>query len=200
MNNDVMPTFEAQGAKIATVLSDNGREFCGRPNQHHFRVEGRRTWFETIGQVYWTANARDAEMHLTQQTAGNGVVTTQSYSAQTGHLIGVQAGPSNTVANLSFNYDVLGNLTSRSDATQNVSETFLYDNLNRLTKSTVALTPTPLVKDFSYNPIGNLLAKTDVGNYLYPAAGTALPHAVSGISGGTISTTFTVPCALCRQR
>ncbi len=34
MNDDVMPTFEAQGAKIKTVLFDNGREFCGRPDQH----------------------------------------------------------------------------------------------------------------------------------------------------------------------
>lgn len=88
MNNDVLPTFETHGVKIETVLSDNGREFCGRPDQHpyelflqlediahrttrvrrpqsngilerfhrtlldeHFRVEGRRTWFETIEEM-----------------------------------------------------------------------------------------------------------------------------------------------------
>ena len=88
MNSDVIPTFEAKGAKIDVVLSDNGREFCGRPDQHpyelflqlediehrttrvkrpqsngiverlhrtlldeHFRVEGRKTWFETIGEM-----------------------------------------------------------------------------------------------------------------------------------------------------
>lgn len=88
MNNDVLPTFEAHGAKIETVLSDNGREFCGRPDKHpyelflqleeiehrttrvkrpqsngiverfhrtlldeHFRVEGRRTWFETVEEM-----------------------------------------------------------------------------------------------------------------------------------------------------
>jgi|GEM_PF-1133667 len=34
MNNDALPTYEAHGAKIETVLSDNGREFCGRPDQH----------------------------------------------------------------------------------------------------------------------------------------------------------------------
>jgi transposase InsO family protein len=88
MNNDVIPTFEAKGAKIDVVLSDNGREFCGRPDQHpyelflqlediehrttrikrpqsngiverlhrtlldeHFRVEGRKTWFETIDEM-----------------------------------------------------------------------------------------------------------------------------------------------------
>lgn len=88
MNTDVIPTFEAAEAKIDVVLSDNGREFCGRPDQHpyelflqlediehrttrvkrpqsngiverlhrtlldeHFRVEGRRTWFETIDEM-----------------------------------------------------------------------------------------------------------------------------------------------------
>jgi transposase InsO family protein len=88
MNGDVIPTFEAHGAKIEVVLSDNGREFCGRPDQHpyelflqleeiehrttrvkrpqsngiierfhrtlldeHFRVEGRRTWFESIEEM-----------------------------------------------------------------------------------------------------------------------------------------------------
>lgn len=88
MNNDVLPTFEDKSAKIEVVLSDNGREFCGRPDQHpyelflqleeiehrttkvrrpqsngiverlhrtlldeHFRVEGRRTWFESIPEM-----------------------------------------------------------------------------------------------------------------------------------------------------
>ena len=29
MNNDVLPIFEQHGARVTTVLSDNGREFCG---------------------------------------------------------------------------------------------------------------------------------------------------------------------------
>ncbi len=81
-------TFEEHGANIQVVLNDNGREFCGRPDQHpyelllqlediehrtthvkrpqsnsiterlhctvldeHIRVEGHRTWFETIDEV-----------------------------------------------------------------------------------------------------------------------------------------------------
>lgn len=88
MNHDVLPTFEAHNAMIDVVLSDNGREFCGRPDRHpyelflqleeiehrttkvkrpqsngiverfhrtlldeHFRVEGRRSWFETIEEM-----------------------------------------------------------------------------------------------------------------------------------------------------
>ena len=38
MNNHVLPTFEAHGARIATVLSDNGREFCGRPDRHPYEL------------------------------------------------------------------------------------------------------------------------------------------------------------------
>ncbi|WP_372044873.1 IS481 family transposase [Tistrella bauzanensis] len=88
LNNDVLPTFEEHDAKIDAVLSDNGREFCGRPDKHpyelflqlegiehkrtkvsrpqsngiverlhrtlldeHFRVEGRKTWFETVDEM-----------------------------------------------------------------------------------------------------------------------------------------------------
>ena len=38
MNNDVLPTFEAHGAAITTVLSDNGREFCGREDRHPYEL------------------------------------------------------------------------------------------------------------------------------------------------------------------
>src|SRR5262249_24797688 len=44
--------------------------------------------------------------------------------------------------------------------------------------------------NFSYDAIGNLLTKSDVGNYTYPLAGSALPHAVTSISGGAVSTTY----------
>src|SRR5260221_7483852 len=84
----------------------------------------------------------------------------------------------------------LGNPVSRSDANTNMSESFAYDGLNRLTSATVNLTPTPLAKTFSYSPIGNLLSKSDVGTYSYPAAGSPQPHAVMSVSGGLISTAF----------
>lgn len=38
LNNDVLPFFEAHDARIDTVLSDNGREFCGRPDQHPYEL------------------------------------------------------------------------------------------------------------------------------------------------------------------
>lgn len=38
LNNDVLPFFEAHNATITTILSDNGREFCGRPDRHPYEL------------------------------------------------------------------------------------------------------------------------------------------------------------------
>lgn len=38
LNNEVLPTFEEHDACIDAVLSDNGREFCGRSDQHPYEL------------------------------------------------------------------------------------------------------------------------------------------------------------------
>lgn len=38
LNEDVLPSFESHGASIKTILSDNGREYCGRPDQHPYEL------------------------------------------------------------------------------------------------------------------------------------------------------------------
>lgn len=38
LHNTVLPFFEEHGGHIRTVLSDNGREFCGRPDQHPYEL------------------------------------------------------------------------------------------------------------------------------------------------------------------
>lgn len=38
MNNDVLPFFEEHGVKVENVLTDNGREYCGRPDHHPFEL------------------------------------------------------------------------------------------------------------------------------------------------------------------
>src|SRR5262249_42498970 len=141
----------------------------------------------STGQAYWTANARDAEQHLTQQTAGNGVVTTRNFNAATGRLTSIVAGAGASVQNVSYTYDALGNLLTRAEANTEVSESFGYDPINRLTSATLGVS---LTKTFGYNAIGNLTSKTGVGNYTYPAPGQPRPHGVLSISGDTINTTF----------
>lgn len=38
LNSDVLPFFEAHRCKVETILSDNGREFCGRPDRHPYEL------------------------------------------------------------------------------------------------------------------------------------------------------------------
>jgi len=38
LNNDVLPFFEQHNLAIQTILSDNGREFCGRPDKHPYEL------------------------------------------------------------------------------------------------------------------------------------------------------------------
>jgi len=38
LNNDVLPFFEEHRVPIKAILSDNGREFCGRPDKHPYEL------------------------------------------------------------------------------------------------------------------------------------------------------------------
>jgi YD repeat-containing protein len=138
-------------------------------------------------QVYWVANARDAELRLTQQTAGNGVATDQVFDPLMGRLTAIQSGAGAAIQKFDYAYDAIGNVTSRADSNQGWSESFTYDALNRLTSASIGVN---IAKTFSYDPIGNIVSKSDVGAYSYPAPGQPFPHAVSSISGGVVNTTF----------
>ncbi|MYM90379.1 hypothetical protein GTP91_24805 [Rugamonas sp. FT82W] len=131
--------------------------------------------------LYWQANARDAEGHLTQQTYGNNVVTQQVFDPATGRLNTITAGANNAVQNLSFTYDLRGNMLTRGDANQSLSETFLYDALNRLTSNTVNSAGAGLVtQTYAYDNIGNITSRSDMGAYTYGPV-NARPHAVDHI-------------------
>jgi transposase InsO family protein len=38
LNEDVLPFYEKHDVRVATILSDNGREFCGRPDRHPYEL------------------------------------------------------------------------------------------------------------------------------------------------------------------
>ncbi len=135
----------------------------------------------------WTANNADAELQITQETSGNGVAINRTFDANTGVIQTIQAGTANAVANLSFGFNAVGSLTSRSDLTQGVTETFTYDNMSRLTNYSIA---GGSVKTVSYDALGNITSKSDVGIYAYPTAGSARPHAIGSITGA-VNTIFT---------
>ncbi len=38
LNNHALPFFEKHAVKVQTILSDNGREYCGRPDKHPYEL------------------------------------------------------------------------------------------------------------------------------------------------------------------
>src|SRR5262249_47283217 len=69
-----------------------------------------------------------------------------------------------------------------------ITESFTYDELNRLTSvSGPGLTP----RSYAYTVIGNIDAKSDVGSYTYLATGNTRPHAVSSVTGNASPNTIT---------
>jgi RHS repeat-associated protein len=147
------------------------------------------------GTVYWTANTRDPEMHLTQWTAGNGMVTSQGFDPNTGLVLNIHAGPSDSVANFAYNWDSIGNLLVRSDmlagAGGGVTENFCYDVLNRATNYALGATCTATGgKTVAYDGLGNITTKSDVstsGGYQYGGSTNAGPHALTSITSCTSS-------------
>jgi RHS repeat-associated protein len=195
-------TYNSDG-RIATVGYPSGivLEYIYNTYGYLSQIENNSTHL-----VYWTANARDAELHLLQATAGNGVVTNQSFNADTGTLAGICATPDSgtcdgATANFSYSWDTIGRLTSRIDSDESYTENFCYDSLNRLTNYAVGSSCTSassgyIAKTVGYDALGDITSKSDVGTYSYPASGASSvrPHAVSGITGtvnGVVNPTFT---------
>jgi RHS repeat-associated protein len=147
--------------------------------------------------AYWKALEMDAELHLTKQAFGNGVVSVNSYFTDTGRIKSTTAGSS--VQNVNYTYDTLGNLKTRSDVISKVNQSFTYDMLNRLQTEIITggALSTPAVVSWAYDAagIGNIQSRSDIGNYSYNPGGanSIQPHAVAGVIGsvdGIVNPTY----------
>jgi RHS repeat-associated protein len=127
--------------------------------------------------VFWRVTSVSATGKVLGESLGNGLTQARSYD----ELDRLAANSvSNNLQTFSYTYDTIGNMTQRVDSSRSITENFVYDNLNRLLQSSGAGLTT---KTVSYNAVGNITYKSDVGTYNYPAAGNYRPHAVSSITG-----------------
>jgi YD repeat-containing protein len=110
-------SYDALGRPSQTTLSIDGTNYgftasydgAGRVSQvsypsglsvtYGYSALGYQTQLKNTAtnQVYWTANTRDAELRLTEQTAGNGVATSQFFDPLMGRLTAIQSGVSAAV-------------------------------------------------------------------------------------------------------
>jgi len=122
----------------------------------------------------------NAAGQLTKITHGNGVVTDYTYNPQTLRLDRLaSAGPSGSLQDFRYTFDAVGNVTGIQDSLHTGSQTFGYDDLNRLTSASGAYGN----MTYAYDALGNLTNKEGVG-MTYGLAGGAKPHAVISTSDG----------------
>jgi len=142
---------------------------------------------DSLGRLWWQVATTGGYDHLDRPVKvqkGNAYWTQRAYRPADGVLQSIKTGQLNGVVvgtelqNMVFDFDGLGNLTSRSDT--GVSENFAYDAVNRLWKRNG-------VDIASYQVNGNISSKTEVGGGLVTinAYDGAHPHAVSQYTFGT---------------
>ena len=123
-------------------------------------------------------------------TLGNGVQITNGYDFDY-RLASTQATGATTVQNLTLGYDPTSNVSGITDGVApNLSQTFQYDLLGRVTKGTGAFG----TDNYTYDGMGNRLTRSLVNGttisttYTYTSANTRLASAATGSS--TLSYTY----------
>ena len=137
----------------------------------------------TTQNPYWQAQTVDASGRIIVERLGNNLYTQHSFDGMgRPTYIGTgKFGVTPDIQNLHLNHDQNGNLISRDDYATQRGDSFVYDELDRLT---VDLGPNGKILNYQYDQLGNISFKTDVGSYFYGAK----PHAVNRISGNINAT------------
>ena len=136
---------------------------------------------DSTDHIWWQEPDYDYNGRPVSYQYGNAAVTQLTYERGTEFLTSILSGtagsPPDNFQNLSYTYDHLGNLKTRVDSTgTTLTETFQYDDLNRLKWSRVSGLSE---REVSYNSIGNIITKDGV-DYDYTGS---RPHAVSLVGG-----------------
>lgn len=115
----------------------------------------------------WESLNVDALGRVTEERLGNGVVNTQTFDVDSGRLTAsVARSPTGTaIQDFTLDYDLVGNVLQRADRANKKTERFEYDTLNRITSAAHVLGGERVM--VSYDPLGNILQKSNTGTYQY---------------------------------
>lgn len=134
------------------------------------------------GTELWRSNNADAMGFVTDYNVGNGLSTLCEYDAKSDRLSAINTrGQDKVYQDLSYTYDDFGNLTSRAkNIGDKMTETFTYDEFNRLSEISTNGKPTGSIK---YDPLGNINSKIMNGREVFYDAqyNGECPYAVSSV-------------------
>ncbi|QIK55608.1 hypothetical protein G7051_15130 [Dysgonomonas sp. HDW5B] len=136
-------------------------------------------------QVYWKAKTMNARGQMEQFTLGNGLETTIQYNPAKGYITNIKTpgkGSEKAIQDWTYTFNADGNLTSRKDNKRNMTESFEYDELNRLhlTFHQIGSGSKIEKEKVEYDAAGNLTYKTGIGTTFKYIDGTNRLQSVSG--------------------
>lgn len=170
-------TIDSSNYSTAYTYDNKGRlvlmtyptSFNGAPLQIENQYNGQG-FLDKVKIAYsatnlWQATSVNEWGQVVDEMLGNGVNTHRTFNTQTGWLNGINTNFGNThIQDFDYTYNAISNLLTRNDQIRSYTETFTYDNLNRLTSSKINNLDSVKV---AYNAFGNIKYKSDVGNYKY---------------------------------
>ncbi|MFN8282157.1 MAG: FG-GAP-like repeat-containing protein [Chitinophagales bacterium] len=166
-------------SRVAQITYPSGYKVNQVYNNNSYLTEIRQV---TGNKLLWKANKYNAFNQLESQQYGNNVTTISHFDPLTRYLVNIYTTkPGKTLQNLDYSYDALGNLTQRKNEITQHQEDFTYDKLNRLIKSQ---TLGGNSVDVTYDPLGNITYKSDVGYYTYGSVNNG-PHRLKSINQTT---------------
>ncbi len=184
----------ANSAAQLTVLAEQTLAAADNSFQYERTLSrGATAYTELVNDTqytnYWRAIDVDASGRISAEVYGNGITNDYTYNQATGQLQQLHSSllTIDPIRDLEYQYDEYQNVTSREDHANDIRETFEYDRLDRLTRTDI-VSATYISTEFngsqtqSYDALGNITHKSDVGHYTY-GVGIAGPHAVTQVAG-----------------
>lgn len=163
-------TVDSKSFKFSYTYNDKGQlETMTYPNSKSIKYEYvngdlyKMIWLSSNTTV-WQKGNENAKGQLLSSTLGNSIQESYVYNA-VGMPTSIQAKKgSSTLLNISYpSIDTHQNIRERKDLYKSLSESFTYDDMNRLTTGV------------TYSANGNITSKVNVGSYQYDSNH---PHAV----------------------
>ena len=123
--------------------------------------------YDQDGKRLWTTTELNAVGQIRQYKTGNGAVSDLYYNPDTQRIDSTRTKTdSKILQSLAYDFDDFGNLAARTDKKRNLKETFLYDNLDRLTD----IFKDNLHSQIVYDAYGRILSKQVDGQTVFSNA------------------------------
>ena len=196
-------TYDATTGQVKTRHYPNSGTSAGVENtfgvEYHYTngYLARITSTDTSGSEaqgncieHWRAERVDALGRVVTDTLGRIIRSSRDFNAEQGVLEGISAqslvGQRPALQNISYGYDSLNNVEFRANQLRNTRDDFSYDSLDRLLSYNSADSSGTRSTTVSYDGLGNIRSKSDVGNYQY--LDPSKPHRLTKVSSPVGST------------